>query len=270
MIGVCSTCHLLALTYILLVMTQKKTESVSLTDILNFHSFFEGVYVVFKPRVHGLRGVVITIIVICLLCQLSWGVRFMGIDYYFVRAAYDWPEVADNPTYPVTWLSQYYTIIDIPQTLAVFFIVPFLTNWLQLHDALVSSLGHLSLMVVFATPALAPTRTWWYINAVTGIFVPTQTPALRALISKLVKGDEVGKVFAFQSVAMSLGALCWPVTSTIYMATLHIYPATVYLVMLGVMAIVLLITLTVYRYLSYTPTCQPVTTTSIKYKSDEA
>ena len=43
--------------------------------------------------------------------------RFMGIDYYFVRAQYDWPEIADNPTYPVTWLSQFYSIIDIPQVL---------------------------------------------------------------------------------------------------------------------------------------------------------
>ena len=41
----------------------------------------------------------------------------MGIDYYFVRAQYDWPEVAENPTYPVTWLSQFYTIIDIPQVI---------------------------------------------------------------------------------------------------------------------------------------------------------
>ena len=45
------------------------------------------------------------------------GIRFMGIDYYFVRAQYDWPEVAENPTYPVTWLSQFYTIIDIPQVI---------------------------------------------------------------------------------------------------------------------------------------------------------
>ena len=45
------------------------------------------------------------------------GIRFMGIDYYFVRAQYDWPEVAENPTYPVTWLSQFYTIIDIPQVM---------------------------------------------------------------------------------------------------------------------------------------------------------
>ena len=46
--------------------------------------------------------------------------RFMGIDYYFVRAQYEWPEIADNPTYPVTWLSQFYSIIDIPQVVTIY------------------------------------------------------------------------------------------------------------------------------------------------------
>ena len=34
-------------------------------------------------------------------------------------------------------------------------------------------------------------RNWWYIDAVTGLFIPTQTPAMRALLSKLVPADEV-------------------------------------------------------------------------------
>ena len=36
-------------------------------------------------------------------------------------------------------------------------------------------------------------RNWWYMGAVTGIFIPTQTPALRALLSKLVPADEVAE-----------------------------------------------------------------------------
>ena len=46
------------------------------------------------------------------------------------------------------------------QTLAVFVIVPWLTNWLGLHDALVSCLGHFSLLVMFVVPAVVPSRTW--------------------------------------------------------------------------------------------------------------
>ena len=27
--------------------------------------------------------------------------RFMGINYYFIRAVFEWPELKENPTYPV-------------------------------------------------------------------------------------------------------------------------------------------------------------------------
>ena len=38
-------------------------------------------------------------------------------------------------------------------------------------------------------------RDWWFANALLGIFVPSQTPALRALLSKVVRPDEV-RVFS--------------------------------------------------------------------------
>merc|ERR1719318_1358895 len=98
--------------------------------------------------------VIITIIIICILCQFSWGTRFMGIDYYYLRASYPWPEQSYDPTYPVKWTSQFYTISDVSQTLATFLLVPILTNRLNMHDALVSSLGHLSLLLVFFLPPL--------------------------------------------------------------------------------------------------------------------
>lgn len=45
-------------------------------------------------------------------CCLS---RFMGIDYYYLRASYPWPEQSYDPTYPVRWVSQFYTINDVSQ-----------------------------------------------------------------------------------------------------------------------------------------------------------
>ena len=86
----------------------------------------------------------------------------MGIDYYYLRASYPWPEQSYDPTYPVKWTSQFYTISDVSQvlylsnlalcnaidsketlylifqTLATFLLVPILTNRLNMHDALVS------------------------------------------------------------------------------------------------------------------------------------
>ena len=39
----------------------------------------------------------------------------MGIDYYYLRATYPWPEQSYDPTYPVRWVSQFYTISDVSQ-----------------------------------------------------------------------------------------------------------------------------------------------------------
>jgi len=152
-------CHIAAVSYVVFVMREKKQESsAKLSDIFSFSSFKEGFSVVLRKREAGMRRVVVATVVICCLCQFAWGVRFMGINYYFIRAVYKWPETKENPTYPVTWLAQYYTAVDVPQTIAVFLIVPWLTNWLGLHDALVSCLGHFSLLVMFVVPAVVPTR----------------------------------------------------------------------------------------------------------------
>ena len=141
---------LTALVYTIFVMREKKQEKkISARDVLNFHSFSEGIAVVFCKRERGAKTVIITIIIICILCQFSWGTRFsvhptpripyvhplvlcnrfwlfnqnpscifgrfMGIDYYYLRATYPWPEQSYDPTYPVRWVSQFYTISDVSQ-----------------------------------------------------------------------------------------------------------------------------------------------------------
>ena len=174
--------------------SQDQTKNISCMDVFSFKGFLGSVSTVIKKRTHGLRHIIILLIFTACLCEFTWGVRFVGIDYYYTRRKFAWPEIAENPTFPVTWLSQYHTILDTPQTLAVFFIVPFLTNVFHVHDAIISTLGHLSLMAIFINVALATERNMMYLNAALGIFIPTQTPAMRAMLSKIVEPDEIGKV----------------------------------------------------------------------------
>ena len=127
--------------------------------------------------------VVITIIFCSLLCEFTWGLRFMGINYYYIRANFPWPEADEvsnfilasslldpqwssftqEPTFPVTWLTQYYTALDVPQVgraiilwhfintlldqsfwkcvpqfFSVFLLLPILSNWLCLRDTTLS------------------------------------------------------------------------------------------------------------------------------------
>ena len=61
----------------------------------------------------------------------------------------------------------------------------------------------------------------------------------------------MGKVVAFQSIAFLLGLLCsGQIHSVVFLATSADAPNTVYLISAGVMLLVLVLTLSVYRQLS--------------------
>ena len=181
-------------TVFLLRSSQTSNKNISCGNIFSFKGILGSVSTVFKKRENGVRHIIILLIFTSCLCEFTWGTRFVGIDYYYIRRKFSWPEVAENPSFPVTWLSQFYTIVDVPQTLAVFIIVPFLTNVFHVHDAVISTLGHLCLMVGVINIALATNRNMLYLNAALGIFIPTQTPSMRAMLSKIVESGEVGKV----------------------------------------------------------------------------
>ena len=147
---------------------------------------------VFRKRENGLRHVVLLLIFTACLCEFCKGV--IVVNYYYITRKFSWPEITDNPSFPVTWLSQLNTIIDIPGILAVFFIVPFLTNIFHLHDTILAILAHISLMAGLINYAFATSRNFLYINAVLWILTPIQTPTIRAILSKIVDHQEVGKV----------------------------------------------------------------------------
>lgn len=82
-LAVSGGCHLLALLYVITFMTQKtQKQPATLRAVFSFKSFFDGVSVVFQKRPQGLRGVILTVIVTGLLCEFTWGVRFVGDGFY--------------------------------------------------------------------------------------------------------------------------------------------------------------------------------------------
>lgn len=183
-----------ALLYSLFILrsSHKKNIKYSMKDIFSFKEFFSSVSTVFRKRDKGLRHVVILLIFTSYLCEFCNGV--VVVNYYYITRKFSWPEITDNPSFPVTWLSQLNTIIDIPRILAVFFIVPFLTNMFQLHDTILAALAQISLIAGLLNYAFAANRNLLYINAVLWILTPNQNPAIRAILSKIVDTHEVGKV----------------------------------------------------------------------------
>ena len=108
LLAVSAGCHLLSLAYTSVFIREKEKEKkeVTLRSVLSCHRFYDGLAAVLRPREKGLRvvgcallhlillflQVVITIIFCSLLCEFTWGLRFMGINYYYVRANFPWPE----------------------------------------------------------------------------------------------------------------------------------------------------------------------------------
>ena len=108
LLAVSAGCHLLGLGYTLLFIQEKQEKkAVMLRSVLSFHRFYDGLAAVLRPREKGLRVVgctyislhliflllvVVTIIFCSLLCEFTWGLRFMGINYYYIRANFPWPE----------------------------------------------------------------------------------------------------------------------------------------------------------------------------------
>ena len=58
------------------------------------------------------------------------------------------------------------------------------------------------------------------------------------------------QIFAFQGIAISVGALCTPIITMLYAATLELYLGTVFLFSAAIIFIVLVITLYIYGYLN--------------------
>ena len=172
-----AVCILLSLVYTIFLMRGKQLEKkISLRDVLNLTTFKDGLGLVFRKRERGQRMVIITIIIICILCQFSWGTRssLLFLVHKYLISAGSWESITTTyvhlilgPSSLMTRLTQsngqasftpsatfprcsicltLYSVTQLTagkpylifQTLATFLLVPILTNRLNMHDALVS------------------------------------------------------------------------------------------------------------------------------------
>ena len=89
-----AVCILLSLVYTIFLMRGKQLEKkISLRDVLNLCTFKDGLGLVFRKRERGQRMVIITIIIICILCQFSWGTRwsllFLVHEYLILAGSWE-------------------------------------------------------------------------------------------------------------------------------------------------------------------------------------
>ena len=91
-----AVCILLSLVYTIFLMRGKHLEKkISLRDVLNLRTFKDGLGLVFRKRERGQRMVIITIIIICILCQFSWGTRssLLFLVHKYLISAGSWESI---------------------------------------------------------------------------------------------------------------------------------------------------------------------------------
>ena len=91
-----AVCILLSLVYTIFLMRGKKLEKkISLRDVLKLCTFKDGLGLVFRKRERGQRMVIITIIIICILCQFSWGTRssLLFLVHKYLISAGSWESI---------------------------------------------------------------------------------------------------------------------------------------------------------------------------------
>ena len=123
--------------------------------------------------------------------------------------------------------------------MGLFAILPLLSRWLRIEDALISALGTLGAMAAYTLIAV-DTPSWaMYLSAALQ-FNSVITVTIRSQCTKEVSGDEIGKVFSVVGLGQALVPLiCNPVFGSISNATHDSMPGAYHLVTVGLLFFVL-------------------------------
>lgn len=112
----------------------------------------------------------------------------------------------------------------------VLFCVGILSHKLKLDDALIGVLSSTSKILSGFVYAFATLPWHMYVGAVVEIFNGTSFIAMRSMATKLVSKDELGKVNSLFGVAEALMPVVYaPMYSTLYAATIKVFPGAFYL-----------------------------------------
>jgi len=148
-----------------------------------------------------------------------------AIPYLFSRKMFDW----DEGTF-----TRFTTILVISGSACSFLIVPFLSFYLQIHDAIIGILATLFTVASLVVQSLSTTPNIFMLGLVLGMMGGQISVAIRSLLSKVTPVAELGKVYSLLAgleAAVPLAAS--PLFSVIYNNTLDTFVGCVFLVEAG-------------------------------------
>ncbi|XP_066249962.1 probable peptidoglycan muropeptide transporter SLC46 [Euwallacea similis] len=171
----------------------------------------------FQSRPHFNRAIILLLVLTLALYFIAIIGR-NSVNFLFLRAKFQWT------LQKYTWFSSGASILWITSTMMVVYV---LHHKLHVTESKLVLSGFVSLAIGAVIEGLA--RVDWLIYAATIISYPSGgiSPMTRSLLTKLVKPEEAGKIFALLNVVQNLLSLVGsPIYTTLYNATLESNPGT--------------------------------------------
>ncbi|CAK1603871.1 unnamed protein product [Parnassius mnemosyne] len=159
------------------------------------------------------------LIAVCVIFGPSQGEY--SVLYLFTRYRFNWDEVQYS-----IWMT--YCIVT--NLLGTLFSISLFSNHLKLDDTLLGIISCTSKIVASFAYAFARNNTEIYLAPLLEILNGTSFIAMRSIATKLVTGQEFGKVNSLFGLAEAMTPLVYgPLYSRTYMATLNVLPGAVFL-----------------------------------------
>ncbi|KAJ8732510.1 hypothetical protein PYW07_015109 [Mythimna separata] len=176
--------------------------------------------VAFRKGVGNRRlRVCLLLIVVCVVFGPMHGE--FTVMYLFTRYRFNWDEVQ---------YSMWQTYCIVTNLLGTFFSITLFSNYLKLDDTLLGIISNTSKIVAAFAYAFARNDLEIYLAPLLEILNGTSFIAMRSIATKLVDGEEFGKVNSLFGLAEATMPLLYgPLYSRVYMATLNILPGAVFL-----------------------------------------
>ncbi|XP_075155685.1 putative peptidoglycan muropeptide transporter SLC46 [Haematobia irritans] len=210
-----------------------------LADFFDKEHVVETFRVAFKKGENKRRArVILLMIVVMVVIGPIYGE--MNVMYLFTRYRFNWNEVD---------FSVFNTFAVVTGLVGVLFCVGVLSHKLKIDDALIGVLSSTSKILSGFVYAFATLPWHMYVGAIVEIFNGTSFIAMRSMATKLVSKDELGKVNSLFGVAEALMPVVYaPMYSTLYAATIKVFPGAFYILGGAITILAVIIFLWMYDF----------------------
>ncbi|PZC83885.1 hypothetical protein B5X24_HaOG206634 [Helicoverpa armigera] len=167
--------------------------------------------------------VCLLLIVVCVVFGPTHGE--FSVMYLFTRYRFNWDEVQ---------YSMWSTYSIVTNLFGTFFSITLFSNYMKLDDTILGIISNTSKIIASFAYAFARNDLEIYLAPLLEILNGTSFIAMRSIATKLVKGEEFGKVNSLFGLAEATMPLIYgPLYSRTYMATLDVLPGAVFLLGAG-------------------------------------